>query len=64
MPNPYEKCFPTGESKPVMLAGYALIILGVILLFCCVPCWAWVALIGVGLMAAGILLLKISRAWR
>ena len=60
----YEKCFPTGESRPAMIAGYGLIILGVIMLFCCIPCWAWLALIGVGLMIAGVLLLKISRAWR
>ena len=40
------------------------VLAGVILLFCCIPCWAWLALLGVGLMAVGILLLKISRAWR
>lgn len=64
MARTYEKCFPTGESVPMMIVGYALIIIGVILLFCCIPCWAWMALIGVGLMIAGVLLLKISRAWR
>ena len=64
MAKPYEKCYSTGGGKPVMIAGYALIIIGVILLFCCIPCWAWVALIGVGMMVAGVILLKISRAWR
>ena len=64
MAQPYEKCFPTGESKPTALIGYGFVVVGVILLFCCIPCWAWVALIGVGLICLGALLLKISRAWR
>ena len=64
MPRPYEKCFPTGDSKPLVIAGYALVVVGVILLFCCIPFWAWLALIGVGLMAVGVLLLRIGRAWR
>ena len=53
MAKPYERCYPGGENKGAM-----------ILLFCCIPCWAWLALLGVGLMALGVLLLKISRAWR
>lgn len=64
MAKPYEKCFSTGKSKAVIIAGYGLIVTGVILLFCCIPCWAWVALIGAGMMIVGVLLLKISRAWR
>lgn len=64
MPMSYEKCFPTGDRKPLVIAGYALVLVGVILLFCCIPFWAWLALIGVGLMALGVLLLRIGRAWR
>lgn len=64
MARPYEKCFPAGDSKPMSWIGYSLVIVGVVLLFCCIPCWAWVALLGVGLMCLGALLLKISRAWR
>lgn len=60
----FEKCYPTGNSKPLMIAGYALVITGVILLFVCIPCWAWLALLGLALMIAGILLLKFSKAWR
>lgn len=48
----------------MMIAGYALVIVGIILLFVCIPCWAWLALLGVGLMIAGVLLLRISKAWR
>lgn len=47
-----------------MIAGYALVVLGIILLFACIPCWAWLALLGLGLMIAGVLLLKLSKAWR
>ena len=64
MAKPYERCYPGGENKGAMILGYALVLAGVILLFCCIPCWAWLALLDVGLMALGVLLLKISRAWR
>lgn len=61
---PREKCYPTGNSQPLTIAGYALVIIGILLLFICIPCWAWLALLGVGLMVAGVLLLKLSKAWR
>ncbi|MEG0049259.1 MAG: hypothetical protein RSE58_02990 [Clostridia bacterium] len=65
MPNkPNEKCYPAGTNQPLMFVGYALIALGVILLFACIPCWAWLALLGVGLMAVGVVLLRFSKAWR
>ena len=64
MAKPYEKCFPSGENRLMTIVGYGLIVLGVVLLFCCIPGWAWIALLGVAMMAAGVLLLKISRAWR
>lgn len=44
--------------------GYALLAAGVILLFVCIPGWVWLALIGVGLIAAGWLVLKMCSAWR
>ena len=43
---------------------YALLALGVLLLFLCIPCWAWLALLGLGLIVAGALLLRLSKAWR
>ncbi|MCI5956262.1 MAG: hypothetical protein MRZ54_04700 [Clostridiales bacterium] len=61
---PMEKCYPTGSSTPLMIAGYVLVALGILLLFICIPCWAWLALLGVALMAAGVLLLRLSKAWR
>lgn len=64
MAKPYERCYPAGNHGILALFGYALLIAGVILLFCCIPGWAWLALLGVGLMAFGALLLKFSRAWR
>ena len=64
MAKPYERCYPGGGNKIASILGYLLLAAGVILLFCCIPCWAWLALIGVCLMAVGILLLKIGRAWR
>ena len=50
MPGPFQKCYPTGNSKPLMIAGYALVVLGIILLFACIPCWAWLALLGLSLI--------------
>lgn len=61
---PIEKCYPSGTRAPFRVAGCALVAVGAILLFLCVPGWAWVALIGVGLIAAGLLLLKLSGAGR
>lgn len=61
---PVEKRYPSGKNTPLMIAGYALLALGVLLLFLCIPCWAWLALLGLGLIVAGALLLRLSKAWR
>ncbi len=61
---PVEKCYPSGKNTPLMIVGYALLALGVLLLFLCIPCWAWLALLGLGLIVAGALLLRVSKAWR
>lgn len=61
---PVERCYPAGRSAPLIAAGYVLLGLGVILLFACIPCWAWFALLGVGLIALGWLLLKLGKAGR
>ena len=41
---PVEKCYPSGKNTPLMIAGYALL--------------------GLGLIVAGALLLRLSKAWR
>ena len=61
---PVEKCYPSGKNTPLKIVGYALLALGVLLLFLCIPCWAWLALLGLGLIVAGALLLRLSKAWR
>lgn len=61
---PMERCYPAGRSVPLIAIGYALLGLGVILLFACIPCWAWFALLGVGLIALGWLLLRLGKAGR
>ena len=61
---PMERCYPAGRSAPLMIAGYVLLGAGVVLLFVCIPCWAWLALLGVGLIALGWLLLNLGKAWR
>ena len=40
------------------IVGYACIALGVVLMLLCVPCWAWLALIGIAMTALGILLIR------
>lgn len=61
---PMERCYPAERSVPLIAIGYALLGLGVILLFACIPCWAWFALLGVGLIALGWLLLRLGKAGR
>ena len=58
------KCYPTDRSAVLHVAGIILLAAGVVLLFVCIPCWAWAALLGVGAIALGLLLLKLSCAWR
>lgn len=58
------KCYPSDNNVVLMIVGYAFLLVGVILLFVCIPGWAWVALLGLVFLIAGYLLLKISRAWR
>ncbi len=60
---PYQKCYP-GPSKALRIAGILLLICGILLVFCCIPAWVWLALLGVLLMAAGFVLLRISQTGR
>ena len=54
--------YPCRRSVPIL--GYVLLALGAVLLFACIHVWEWLAVIGVGLMAAGWLILKWNDTWR
>lgn len=47
--------------RTVQIIGLALIALGLLLLFLCIPGWAWAAMAGCLLVAAGLLLIRVSR---
>lgn len=64
MPRTVEKCYPSGMTPKLRIAGCVLLAAGILLLFVCIPNWAWCALIAVGMIAAGLVLLKLSMGWR
>ena len=45
-------------NGPFLIAGIILLASGLLLLFLCIPGWAWEAMIGVLLAVAGILLIR------
>ena len=47
--------------RTAQIIGLALIGLGLLLLFLCIPGWAWAALAGCLLVAVGLLLIRVSR---
>lgn len=51
--------YPGGSLLPVV--GAVLIGLGLILLFVCIPGWAWVALAGLGMIAIGYALIAVGK---
>ena len=64
MPGPVEKCYPSEPNRILTIAGFAALAAGILLLFVCVPRRIWLALLGVGLIAVGWVLMKLSNAWR
>ncbi|MBR3109062.1 MAG: hypothetical protein IKH30_18050 [Clostridia bacterium] len=52
------QCYPSGGSFLLRIAGYVLIGAGVLLILLCVPCWAWLALVGAALILLGLLLIR------
>ncbi len=52
------QCYPSGGSLALRIAGYVLIGAGVILILLCVPCWAWLALVGAALILLGLMLIR------
>ena len=49
-----QSCRRLRDTKEMRLAGVALLAAGMILLFLCVPGWAWAAFIGALLVACGL----------
>lgn len=58
----YHSSCPGGSC--ICLIGAVLAAVGLVVLFLCVPDWAWLALLGVILVALGYLLLKRSISGR
>ncbi len=52
------QCYPSGRSILFRIAGYVLIGAGVLVILLCVPCWAWLALVGAALILLGLLLIR------
>ena len=47
-------------NQALRIIGVVLIGVGLLLLFLCIPGWAWVALAGAALVLGGFLLLKLA----
>ena len=58
--NPHIRCYPTQGNKVLQVIGLLLIACGLLLLFLCIPGWAWAAFAGIVLIAAGYLLLRLN----
>lgn len=57
------KCYKQ-SNQLLLIVGAILAALGLLLLFLCIPGWAWAALAGVLLIAAGCLLIRLGRGGR
>lgn len=60
----YTRCYKQPGNHALVLAGIVLAGTGAVLLFLCIPGWAWVALIGFALICAGLLLLRLGKGGR
>ena len=49
------------DAAEVRVLGVVLIAAGLVLLFLCIPGWAWAAMIGAALVAAGFWLVTLGR---
>ena len=52
------QCYPSGRSALLRAAGFVLIGAGVLVILLCVPCWAWLAVLGAALILLGLLLIR------
>ena len=53
------KCYRQ-PNQTLRVIGVALIAAGLLLLFLCIPGWAWIALAGAALVAGGFLLITLA----
>lgn len=53
------RCYPHASALPVV--GVVLAGIGLILLFACIPGWAWAALAGLLLIAVGYGLIRLGK---
>lgn len=60
---PDVRCYRT-SGKPLLILGGCLIAVGLLLLFLCIPCWAWAALLGSALIVLGYILLRLGKGRR
>lgn len=56
------RCYPQRSILPAV--GVILIAAGLLLLFLCIPGWAWAALAGVALIAVGYVLIRLGKSRR
>ena len=59
----WSKCYKQ-PNQLLLVVGGVLVALGLLLLFLCIPGWAWAALAGVLLIAAGYLLIRLGKGGR
>ncbi len=48
------------DTTELRLLGVVLIVVGLVLLFLCIPGWAWAALMGAAMVAAGFWLVTLG----
>lgn len=57
------RCYKQGGTG-LIAVGAVMAAAGLLLLFLCVPGWAWTALIGMALLASGWLLIRLGKNGR
>ena len=60
----YIRCYKQAGNPLLFWTGILLAGIGVVLLFLCIPGWAWVAMLGFALICAGLVLLRLGKAGR
>ena len=58
MPADNRSCYHAGSNKTQLWLGIGLVVLGLLIIFLCVPLWAWPLIISLALIALGLVLLR------